>query len=412
MSEMRGSATERRAVRTMRELKHLGLALLGIACGLATLSTAAHSATTGTIKGVVINQATHRPQSGVVVRLSGANSDGTQPIVEKQTTGRDGRFEFTDLATGDKRFYAIDGIYQKGLFAGRPVKLPANTTAEPVITSRLKVWPTTTDPTLVGLAHDDIFAVGNGDNVGIVESDEIVNASPDHAYIGRGGDTTDKNVPTFGFSLPVSARSSPVSIADSDIEIPKLVRTDFGFGATVAIPPGPTRVTFTYKVPSDGGTFDLTRVALYPIVEFSVFAENTLTVSSNRLKDQGLKTIGTKTYRRYSSGGSVDSGDPIQVELDPAPQTSMGLIAGAVGGGIAILLGLLIFFMRFRRGRKPRPAPQLRPDGPIPTGRDDIIVAIAQLDLRHDAGEISDDDHRERRERLKRALESFAELRT
>ncbi|MFN2595488.1 MAG: hypothetical protein ABR579_11445, partial [Actinomycetota bacterium] len=251
--------------------------------------------------------------------------------------------------------------------------------------------------------------------VGIVESDEIVNASPDHAYIGRGGASGGKDVPTIGFSLPAAANSSPVGIADSDIEIPKLVRTDFGFGATVAIPPGPTRITFTYKLPGDSGTFDLTRVALYPIVEFSVFAEKPLTVSSNRLKAQGSKTIGGKVYERYSTSDQVSSGDPIQVQLNPAPQTPFGLIAGAAGGGAVIVVGGLLFYVRQRRRRPTEP--QSRRVAPAPAEepsatRDEIVVAIAQLDLRHQAGEISDDDYREQRDELKSSLESHAELPT
>jgi hypothetical protein len=349
------------------------------------------------------------------VRLTGANSDGSGVVAMTQKTGRNGRFDFTDLQTGDQRFYAVDGVFQGGLFAGRPVKLPSNTKVSPVITSTLKVWPTMTDPTLIGLAHDDIFAVGNGDNVGIVESDEIVNASPDHAYIGRGAASGAKNAPTIGFSLPAGARSSPVGIADSDIEIPRLVRTDFGFGATVAIPPGPTRVTFTYKLPSDGGAFDLTRVALYPIVEFSVFAQKPLTASSNRLKDQGRKTIGGKIYERYSTSDSVASGDPIQVQLSPAPQTSVALIAGAAAGGAVILVGLLVFFVRVRRQRPTvqteRPPDEVPPAN-IPAKREDIVVAIAELDLRRSAGDVSDADYRERRALLKAALESHAGLPT
>lgn len=365
------------------------------------------AATRGSIKGVVVNQTTHRPQKGVLVRLTGANSDGSEPVTQTQTTAKDGRFDFTDLATGSDRFYAIDGIFQKGLFAGRPVKLPSNTTAAPVITSTLKVWPTTTDPTLIGLAHDDVFAVANGDHVGIVESDEIVNASPDHAYIGRGGDTS-KNAPTIGFSLPAGAHSSPVGIADADIEIPKLVRTDFGFGATVAIPPGPTRVTFTYKLSNDNGTFDLSRTALYPIVEFSVFAEHPLTVSSNRLDDRGSKKIGTKTYERYSSSDSVASGDPIQVVIAPGSQTPLGLIAGAGAGGAALVAFLLIFYVRHRRGRGPATPTAAKP-ADIPRDRESLVVAIAELDLRHEAGEIPDRLYDDQRSQLKEALEALVE---
>ena len=74
-----------------------------------------------------------------------------------------------------------------------------------------------------------MFAVLAEQGIRIIESTTVVNQT-DMAYIGRGmGITGQKGGPTLGFSLPVDCNSTAVSIVDSDLDLPHIDCTDFGF---------------------------------------------------------------------------------------------------------------------------------------------------------------------------------------
>ncbi|MEA2459911.1 MAG: hypothetical protein QOH90_88, partial [Actinomycetota bacterium] len=163
--------------------------------------TRAHAAPTGKIVGRVINQATHKGEAGVTVTLSRGTSSGTAGT-EKTQTKSDGSYSFTGLKTGQDLFYAVDVEFQGGRFAGGVISLPSNTNKTPVVQTKLRVWPTTTDPQVIQLPRDDLFANQTGDTLGIIESVTVFNSSH-KAYIGRGRENGGKSsTPSIAFSLP------------------------------------------------------------------------------------------------------------------------------------------------------------------------------------------------------------------
>lgn len=345
-----------------------------------------------------MNQTTHGPQGGVRVSLSGASRDGKASISRSVVTSADGRFSFGSLPAGKSYAYILNAKYQGGLFPGRPISLPAGTTTPPVIATTFKVWDTTNDPTVVGLAHDDLFAIAGGDGITIIESVEIVNAGG-RAYIGRGAmGTRDARgpAPSLGFALPAQASKRKVRIVDSDLALPNLVDTDFGFGITVAVPPGVTRITFSYPVAGTGGSFDLSRTALYPIEEFSAYAGHPLSLQTNRLTERGDKTIGGRSYVQYSTHDEIQAGDQIQIAATAEAGTPAGLLAG-ISIAAALALGAVAFaLLRYRRTK---PGPKTSTTSATPA-RHEVIAAIAALDVRHDNGEMTDESWASERDRL------------
>ncbi len=97
----------------------------------------------------MLNQSTGEPQPGAEVTLLGALSDGTDPIEETVPSDEEGRYRFTDLPTGDDRFYAIDVVHDGGLFSGRAITLPDDTAKTPVFDTEIRVWDTITEPTVI-----------------------------------------------------------------------------------------------------------------------------------------------------------------------------------------------------------------------------------------------------------------------
>jgi len=367
------------------------LIIVAAAISAATSAAPSEAAENGSITGRVINAISGRAQAGVEITLVGANEDGSERIRRTTTTRRGGRYEFDGLATGSSRFYVLDARYDDGLFAGRALTLPSDTKVAPVINTTMRVWETTTNPASILIRRDNIFLVANDNGLGVIESVVITNTS-ERAYIGRGGDRP--GAPTIGFSLPATARGESITVLDSTIDIPEIVRTDFGFGATVAIPPDETRVTFAYRVPGDVGSFDVSRTALYPTAELSVFAADPLDVESNRLEPAGSKTLAGRRYQRFSAPDGLNAGDPLQVRATTSSNLNP-LIPIGVAGGLLLLAGAAIAAVR----RRP-------PKAVLPRARDDVLEEIAALDIRYRAGEINEQEWSNRRADLKSSLQT------
>lgn len=388
-------AVSDRIVRAARAALVLGL--------LFTSAVPAHGAGTGTIRGRVVNESTGEPQPGVRVTLTTARDDGSAPNGVVTVTDERGRYVFENLATGDDLYYAIDARYDDGEFAGGVVRLPDDTTTPPVIDSTLRVWNTTTDPASIVVRRDSIFVVPSDDGAGVIEALVVANIA-EEAYIGRGralapetGDAeADTSVASLGFAVPPGAELPPVPIVESDIDIPELVETSFGFAATVAIPPGQWRVVYSYQVPGDGGTYDLSRPALYPTLEVGVYAGEPLSINGGRVAADGERDVRGKVYDFYSSSGTLEAGDRIDMVAIAQASASNLLALGAGVAGVVLVATALVLVIR-RRSRKTASGEP---------AREDLVEAIARLDLAKDQGLIPETEWAARRDELKRIIET------
>lgn len=366
---------------------------------VALLGAPAAASETGDIKGIVVNETTGRPAAGADVILAAARADGSDRIDERTVTDRRGRYRFEDLPAGDDRFYVVDVRYDGGLFPGSPLSIPATTKDAPVIDTRTKVWDTTADPRTVLIGRDDLFVTPGAGGLDVVESITVANVT-ERAYVGRGA----PGAPTLGLPLPADARSSGIEIIDSDLDVPELVRTDFGAGLTIAIPPGEWTFTYAYRVTGTAGTYDLSRPALYPVVRASLHAAEGIELASNRLVPNGDVTIGGTKYVRRSATEAIDEGDRIQMSATAtaagnSPALTAGIVA-AVALGVALVAGTV-----WRSRRTPAGAPEAAmPEPATPEARGALVRAIAELDIRRDAGEIDEGEWSIRRAELKARL--------
>jgi hypothetical protein len=384
------------------------LILVSVALFSSLGPAAAYAAPRGVIEGRVVNGATGKPQPGVEVTLVGATQNGGESLERTATTSRAGTYRFTGLPTGNDRLYALDATYDGGLFAGRAVSMPSDSEQTPVIETTLRVWETTTDPAAIFIRRNDVFVVPDDGRAGVVESVSVVNPT-DLAYIGRGAETEGAGpagAPSLGFALPPGASDRGVRILDADLDIPRIVRTDFGFGITVAIPPGEDHITYTYELAGSGGSFDVSRSALYSIGELSVYAADPLEIESNRLDRGDTVDIEGTTYRRWATGDSIDPGDPVQAVAIARAGLGPGLVAG-IAAAIAVIV--VLGSLAYRRARKPRttggPAPSPHPASAT---RAEVIEAIAALDVSYQAGNVGESEWRSQRDQLKEELRDFA----
>jgi hypothetical protein len=369
----------------------VGLALVALVVTASAVPGTALAQEGGVIRGVVLDGNRQEPIAGVSVLLSSARPDGSREFVRRTETNQHGRFRFTELPAEEDRFFGLDAFYEGGMFAGGAIRVQAG---DPVETT-LRVWPTLDDPNAILVQRDNLFLSPGDGGLDIIESATVVNTA-NEAYIGRAPDRREPGTqPTIGFALPEGAAETGVRILDATIDVPGLVETDFGFAATVAIPPGEHRFTFAYRVAGAAGTYDFSRVALYPVLKTTMYASDPLEVRSNRLQEAGTEEIGGTEYRLYSTGDVLDPGDSLQVSAAAEASGTPGLTIGIV---LAFLLaGVLLGFALVRRGGTRRP--------PAEPSRQEIVRAIAELDIRHEAGEIGDDEWAERRGTLRHDLE-------
>ena len=357
----------------------------------------------GVIRGRVINASTGAPQGGVEVTLVATTAAGTSTERRRATTDGRGRYRFEGLSTGANYVYALDGVFQGGLFAGRALSIPAQSSPAPVIDSTLRVWPTTTDETAILFERDDLFVRPFQDGLSVIESVTVANSSG-RAYIGRRGRAGGRGeiASSLGFALPAGAecRAGACGIVDATIDIPALVPQDYGFAATAAIPPGRTQITFSYRVEGGAGTFELSRVALYPTVQTSVFAVEPLEIRSDRLTPEGERRVGGDLYRVWSTAGALDAGDSLPVLAVAEAEAEGGLIAGLGVAGVVVAGALTVALVRRRR----KPSAPLPVTPPGPRNRDELVRAIAEVDLRYEAGELSEADWDVARRELKSKL--------
>lgn len=360
----------------MRSLTSAAAAVAFIAAASFTGSSAG-AAETGTIEGRVVNESTGRPQAGVELTLTSGTSGGDGETVDTVRSDTRGRYRFTDLPTGDDRFYALDARFDGGLFAGRPISLPDDTSRRPVIESTLRVWNTTTEPGVMAISADRMFVVQDGNSVGVIESVTFVNTS-DEAYIGRGAEMLgeDATGASFAFALPPGA--TEFNPFDSTLDIPEIVAVDQGFAATVAIPPGENKTTFSYRVPGTGGTFDLSRPALYPTLELSVYAAPPLEIRSNRLVAEDAIELEGKTYEVWSANEPIEAGDPLQAIAVAGASIPIGPVMGGSLALIALIAAIATYVKRRERRGPPGAAPN----------RAELLESVAVLDLAFEAGEI------------------------
>ena len=382
----------------VREMRRL--AAVALAGALVAVPAPAPAAQRGTIRGVIVDDEGN-PAGSATVILTILEAQGGDDR-ERTTTDARGRFSFPGLRTGRGFAYAIDARYDGGLFPGGTLQLPDDTSSAPVFRTRLKVWPTTADPQSVLVHRDYLFVRPFEDTLSVIESVTIANTT-DRAYVGRArsmGVSSNDTTPTFGFALPQGAATETVRIQESDpMDIPRVVATDTGFGITAAVPPGETKVVFSYSVTGAGGVYEMSRPALYPTLDYALYLTDPLRVDTDRLRERGEATVGDRTYRVWRSAGTLEAGDLIQAQAVAEAGMSPALLWGAGAGfaALAALVAVALWWRKQRPGRTQQPARTAT--------RREAMIEIAELDLMKESGEIDDREWEQRRHSMKARLE-------
>ena len=213
-----------------------------------------------------------------------------------------------------------------------------------------------------------------------------------------------------------------ISLEISDGELgSRYVPVTDGFVDTLPLQPGQgvRQMLFRYSVPYSGDTLDLVRTTLYPAANVNALVTDVgAQVTSQQLVNQGVRQTQNGNFINLT-GQNIAANQPVTLRftgLTNAAAASAALATGepvkASGGtdrsvlfilaGVAGLGAVLLAAWPMLRKRG-MPDTAAAPAG-MPADRDGLIDALAQLDLAHETGQLSDAAYRDQRLRLKALL--------
>ena len=403
-------------------------------CLLASASLA------GTITGTVRNGTTGKAAAGVEVIL--IQLQGTMQPVANTKTDSQGRYQFDHPMLGTAPML-IRAVY-RGVNYHEPVP-PGKTTAD------VQVFEPTEKTSAFHVTAHAIILQPSGTDLIVAEEFNIQNSTkPPVAYYRADG--------SFSFSLPADAQLGDVSaMAASGMPVNQTPMDKGKSGQAIAFPfrPGDSEVRLSYRVPYPANQARLAVVSHYAAERVAIFAPPSVQILGDGFstagQEQGFNVYlhgsvaanvpvsvfvsGTAPAAPQSSGasnpaGGDDSQNPsvnsraesgseapaASVTTMPARLDSLKWIIVA-GFGVLFAFGLFYLWRQPQTAAAPTAAdaaPARRKDSAVPKAADldreirgsldGLKDALFRLELRREAGTISQDDYARERERMQKVL--------
>ncbi len=353
--------------------------------GLLTFVTANRTPGGQTPTGLPVTLRVYGPDNEVLSRTASLNSAGV--VV------------FSDLPVQPDYFYQPEVIYEGAKFFAAPAQF----TETRAITGVLPVYEVTTDPSVIRISELHFFVQSVRDGfITMVEFYLFDNIS-ERAYISQAGDAQQTR--SVRVSLPAEATNLRF---DGPGLGERFVRVGDDIYDTDAVGPGvrSSSITLIYDLPYRGGRV-LERPVYYDVARWDVLMpESELRVEG--LVDRGTQQMSSGAIRLFEPAAlNVAAGGVVRFELAGQPRgaPTPGEDGRAVGAGlIALAAALALGYLLMWRARR-----ATRDELALAGQRQRLLEAIAQLDQRHEAGQIKESAYRKRRAELKARLSEIWE---
>ena len=406
-------------------------ALRKFCAAFAVLLLFAVSARAGVLHGTVKNGTTGKVAAGVEVILIQLQG-GMQPVANTKTDAQ-GQFSFDNASVGAQPML-VRAVY-KGVNFHQPVP-PGRSDVE------VSIFEPTKDPKTISVTSRIVFFQPEGANLTVAEEYSIQNTSqPPQAYFRADGN--------FEFVIPENAKLQQVAASGPTgmpvVQAP-IDKTKGKYAIAYALRPGQSTVRYSYAVPYPGDTTTVKVATIYPSARLLVVASPTMQVNGDGLQsggqEQGMSVYGREnvpannvmavnvsgTAPPLPAGGS-DSGGGGQGAQDAqgtAPAANIQsvpgrldvlkwpLIAGFVGifalGAmllarkpvVAVAGGLPVASGNATPVSKPPALSQV--DAAVGTSLDALKDQMFRLELRRQAGTISEEEYTRERARAEKVL--------
>ena len=272
--------------------------------------------------------------------------------------------------------------------------------ATPESPATLKVYETTTDPTVLSIPSSTLTVIiGKQGNYNVLQLLTAHNSS-DRSYIGSPNPGATGPPATLELPIPAGATAfSPVEgLANGLTAAP-----DGLVASTDPVLPGNTEVSYLYNIAVPRSGWGMSLPVVYATSNVDVLVDPALTLTGPGLTLLKSVTINKRVYRDYR-GANLAPGTTINANIAPASSTSVSLYLGL--GALLVLVAVsAVGVPRILRRRKARGIEPGEPDSP--REREQLIEEIAALDEAHAAGSVEEDDYAARRAELKNRLLSL-----
>jgi len=406
-------------------------ALRKFCAAFAALALLAVSARAGVLHGTVKNGTTGKAAAGVEVILIQLQG-GMQPVANTKTDSQ-GQFSFDNASLGAQPML-VRAVY-KGVNFHQPVP-PGRSDVE------VSIFEPTKDPKTISVASRIVFFQPDGANLTVAEEYSIQNTSqPPQAYFRADGN--------FEFVIPENAKLQQVAASGPTgmpvVQAP-IDKTKGKYAIAYALRPGQSTVRYSYAVPYPGDTTTVKVATIYPSARLLVVASPTMQVNGEGLQsggqEQGMSVYGREnvpannvmavnvsgTAPPLPAGGS-DSGGGGQGAQDAqgtAPAANIQSVPGRldvlkwplIAGFVGIFaLGAMLLARKpvvavaggvpVASGAVPSPpasAPLSQVDAAVGTSLDALKDQMFRLELRRQAGTISEEEYTRERARAEKVL--------
>jgi hypothetical protein len=417
--------------------------ILILLCGV--VAGVAHA---GTVHGTVKNGTTGKPAAGVPVMLIQLQG-GMQPVGNTQSDAQ-GKFSFDNPSLGAQPML-IRAVY-RGINFHEPVT-PGKTEVE------VAVYEATKDPKAVNVTTRVVFFQPNGANLIVGEEYSLQNdTQPPQAFFRPDGN--------FEFSLPENAQLQQVAAsgpAGMPVVQATIDKSKNHYAIAYAFRPGDNTVRYSYELPYSNNAASIKiPPSSYAARRLLVVAPPTVQVSGEGLQsggqEQGMSIYGRENLAANATltvnlsgtapppgpaGNGADQGQPAQEAQSGAPQVNIQQVPGRldvlkwplVAGFVGVFAVGAILLARKPVAVPIAPAQETVADATAPRSKsksqpasaatlqagngatplENVNAAVAtsleylkeqlfRLELRHQAGTISDDEYAEERARAEKVL--------
>ena len=394
----------------------------------ATLLFGAVAVQAGVLHGTVKNGTTGKMVGGVEVILLQLQG-GMQPVGNSKTDAQ-GQFTFDNPSVGAQPML-VRAVY-KGINFHTPLP-PGRSDVE------VAVFEPSKDPKTISVNSRIVFFQPDGLKLTVGEEYSIQNTShPPQAFFRSDGN--------FEFSIPENAQLQQVAAAGPAgmpvVQAP-IDKRKGRYAISFAFRPGQNTVRYSYQVPYPGNAATVSVPTLYPTARLLVVAPPTMQISGDGLEaggqEQGMNVYGREGLLPNTvvavnvsgtapplQAGAGDSGGQTQEARGGATTVSVQQIPGRldvlkwplIGGFIALFaLGAILLarkpLVAVAGGSAPAfGAPAVNPgsaamaqvDAAVGTSLDALKDQIFRLELRRQAGTISEQEYAQERARAEKVL--------
>lgn len=318
------------------------------------------------------------PVPGLFVTVHRVGSDSAGPLDSVRTDAR-GRYtvHYSRFGSDDALYFAA-AVYKGIAYFTSPLRGERTDGDDGEIT----VFDTTSHPiTLTLQGHHIVVSAPNVNGAReIVEVYELSN------------DTTATLVPRDSlapiWSAPIPAAATDFSPGQGDVAASALTRKGNRVELFAPFGPGVKQLSFSYVLKD--GAFPLKFALERQTGVFEVLLEEQAAQArAPSLRAQGSVSTQGRTFKRFLAQGAP-AGEAVRIDVPTAAGATRVNVLIALA--VVIVLAMVAAFWRALSRRAPRVAGATGATVDAPAAPESLVAAIAALDARHDAGDVTLDE--------------------